>query len=72
MYPVSSHTSFEISVLVSLKQDTYDVTEGMGYVKITVVADGALDETSFSVNLHTVAGSATSGYTYGSHAQLYR
>ena len=60
---MSSHTSFDTSVLVSFKQDTYNVTEDMGSVKLTVMADGALDGSSFSVNVHTVPGSATSRYT---------
>ena len=64
MYPLSSHTSFEISVLVSLKEDTYNVTEDMGYVRLTVEAEGAVDDSIFTVNLHTVAGSATSGYIW--------
>ena len=61
---MSSHTLFEISVLVSFKEDTYNVTEGVGIVKLTVMADGDLNESNFSVNVHTVAGSATSGYTW--------
>ena len=43
----------------------YTVTEGMdSKVSITLVANGAVDESSFSVRVIAKDGTATSGYIY--------
>ena len=61
---VSAHSSFETSVLVRFAEERYNVTEGTDdYVVITVEANGAVDESSFSVNVDVESGSAGSGYT---------
>ena len=54
----------------------YTAAEGMDHkVKVTVLASGAVNESSFSVRVIAKDGTATSGYilyTWCLHAQLHR